>query len=306
MYPGIQRSGPNGRSGKRERAPGNVSRNRFWITLVDVHPGTPDNSEWLAAFGDSASGGFVHVMGLAKTPEALHEAIGRELAGHGWRAASFDDTEPLAALKGRESLSEAFEEMEKALLRTGDLQFGRFFLYPAEELSTPEWLALEAEDRRLTITQSTVLTNLSRMLQSLTLPQLDHSVGVTGQGTDALHIHLPHRDEAELDLTILVTSDTEITVDYEYGHLHFNREVGTDWVDQALDFLYGALQGGVKVEIWSTDGRLEHSRALILLENGDWHPFPLWSTTPTPGPSGEPTVVKVLSFLGGQAPGPGP
>lgn len=274
-----------------------MSPNRFWIALVDVRPGTTDNAEWLDAFGDSASGGFVHVMGLARTPEAFEQDVGRELAGHGWRAASFGDLELLAALKGREPLSAAFEEMEKNLLRTGELQFGRFFLYPSDELPIPEWLALEAEDRRLTLTQSTVLSNLSRMLQHLTLPLLDQSVGLTGQGTDELHINLPHREDTELDLTILVTSDDEVTIDYEYGHLHFNAAMGSDWVGQALEFIYGALQGGVKVEIWTTGSRLEHSRALILLENGDWHPFPLWSAAPEPEPSREPTLVKLLSFL---------
>ena len=273
-----------------------MSSERFWIALVDVHPDTPQNPDWLETFGENASGGFVHVMGLARSPEAFERTVRDDLATHAWRAASFDDLELLSDLKSREPLSAAFEAMEKELLRTGDLQFGRFFLYPPDEIGIPEWLTHESEDRRLTLTQSMVLSNLSRMLRHLELPLLDRGIGLTGQGSEMLEVHLPHRDESELDVTVLVHVDEEITIDYEYGHVHFNASVGADWTSQALEFLYGALQAGVKVEIWATGDKLEQSRASILLENGDWHPFPLWSATPEPVP-GEPSVVKLLSFL---------
>lgn len=273
-----------------------MSPDRFWITLVDVIPDTPDNQDWLEYFGDSAAGGFVHVMGMARSPAGLQEAITAELAGHRWIPRAFDDLELLTDLKSREPLSQAFEEMEAELLRTGELRFGRFFLYPSHELSTMEWLAREAEDPRLSFTQSTVLNNLSGMFRELSLPRLDEGIGLTGQGREELEIHVPHQDETELDLTIQVRMDEEITVDYEYGHVHFNPGVGEDWVSQALDFVYGALQGGVKVEIWATGDKLEQSQASILLDNGEWYPLALWSATPDPAPAAEPQVVKFLSF----------
>lgn len=278
-----------------------MSSDRFWIALVDVHPDSPDNPDWLEMFGDSASGGFVHVMGMARTPESFQREIRRELANSGWRAASFDDLELLSDLKSKEPLSDAFEEMEKTLLRTGELQYGRFFLYPPDDVATPKWLAQESEDRRLTLTQSAVLNNLSRMLRHLSLPQLDQGIGLTGQGSEILEIHLPHREPSELDVTILVQQDDEITVDYEYGHVHFNSAAGADWNNQALEFIYGALQGGVKVEMWASGDKLEHSRALILLENGDWHSFAMWSATPGSVPEEAPSIVKFLSFLGPEA-----
>jgi hypothetical protein len=279
------------------KAPDAVSLDRFWIVLVDVHPDSPDNADWVRMFGDSAGGGFVHVMGLAPGPEAFQREIRKDLAGHGWEAASFDDLELLSDLKAREPLSAAFESMEKDVLRTGELQFARFFLYPPADIATTEWLAQESEDQRLSLTQSTLLANLSRMLRHLTLSQLDEGIGLTGQGSEILEIHLPHQNSSELDVTILVRRDEEVTVDYEYGHVHFNSSVGADWVSQALEFIFGALQGGVKVEIWADGDKLQQSRALILLENGDWHPFPMWSATPSAA-LGEPaSIVKVLSFV---------
>ncbi|MEX0790276.1 MAG: hypothetical protein WD178_05810 [Actinomycetota bacterium] len=274
-----------------------MSPDRLWIVLVDVRPDSPDNPAWLETFGDSAGGAFVHVMGLAPHSEAFQGAVGETLAGQGWRAATFDDLELLSDLKSREPLSASFEAMEGHLLRTGELQFGRFFLYPREDIATSKWLASESQDRRLTLTQSSLLSNLARMLGHLTLPGLDQGIGLTGQGSEVLEVHLPHRDQSELDLTILVRLDEEITIDYEYGHVHFNPSAGPDWVNQALEFLYGALQAGVKVEIWAAGDRLEQSRALILLENGDWHPFAMWSATPDAPAAGAPGIVKVLSFL---------
>lgn len=274
-----------------------MSTDRFWIALVDVRPDTPDNPEWLDSFGDSSAGGFVHVMGMARNAPAFQQDVADDLATQGWVAAGFDDVELLSALRTREPLSPAFEEMEQALLETGELQFGRFFLYPSEESSPQDWLAQEAEDRRLTNTQRTVLSNLSRMLRHLTLPQLDEGIGLTGQGTDVLEVHLPHRNLEELDLTILVRLDGEITVDYEYGHVHFTPALGDDWLNQALEFVYGALQGGVRVEIWATGTRLDQSRPLILLDSGEWFAFPLWSSTPESRRGNSPTLVKTLSFL---------
>lgn len=274
-----------------------MSPDRFWIALVDVRPDDPGNPAWLESFGDSAGGAFVHVMGLAPHPKAFRKAIRDDLARQGWLAATFDEIELLSDLKSREPLSAAFEEMERKVLRTGELQLGRFFLYPLEDIATIEWLADESEDRRLSLTQSAVLSNLSGMLRQLTLPQLDQGIGLTGQGSEVLEVHLPHRDPLELDLTILIRQEEEITIDYEYGHVHFNSAAGADWVSQALEFVYGALQAGVKVEIWVAGDKLQQSRALILLENGDWHPFPMWSATPD-GPAGDaPAIVKVLSFL---------
>ncbi|HEX2148810.1 MAG TPA: hypothetical protein VHI31_01350 [Actinomycetota bacterium] len=274
-----------------------MSPDRFWIVLVDVLPDAPDNADWLRSFGDSAGGGFVHVIGLAPNTESFQQAIRDDLATHGWVASTFSDLELLSDLKSREPLSPAFEEMEKEVVRTGELQFGRFFLYPLEDVVTTDWLAQESQDRRLSLTQSTLLSNLSRMLRHLTLTQLDQGMGLTGQGSDILEVHLPHRNAGELDLTILARRDEDITIDYEYGHVHFNASVGADWISQALEFIYGALQGGVKVEIWATGDKLERSRALILLENGDWHPFLAWSATPDPMAGDSPTIVKVLSFV---------
>ncbi|HEX2052777.1 MAG TPA: hypothetical protein VHJ78_03490 [Actinomycetota bacterium] len=270
---------------------------RFWIALVDVFPGTPDDPEWVESFGDAAGGGFVHVLGMAKDAAAFRRAVAEALSGHGWEARGFEEVELLAAVKAREPLSPALEALESQLLRTGRLQFSRFFLYPRDESSTAAWLDQEAQDGRLSLTQSTVLANLARMLSSVELPELDESVGLTGQGSEELEVHLPHRSEAGLDLSILVRSDAEITVDYEYGHLHFSPELGNDWIGQALEFVYGALQGGVKVEIWATGDKLEQSRALLLLENGDWFPFPAWAATPDPDPAAEPVAVTKLSFL---------
>ncbi|HEX2148738.1 MAG TPA: hypothetical protein VHI31_00980, partial [Actinomycetota bacterium] len=159
-----------------------MSPDRFWITLVEVIPDTPDNQDWLEYFGDGAAGGFVHVMGMARSPAGLQEAITTELARHRWIPRAFDDLELLTDLKSREPLSLAFEEMEAELLQTGDLQFGRFFLYPSQEQSTMEWLAREAEDPRLSFTQSTVLNNLSGMFRQLSLTRLDEGIGLTGQG----------------------------------------------------------------------------------------------------------------------------
>lgn len=274
-----------------------MSADRVWIALVDVHPDSPDNPDWLDLFGDGAGGGFVHVMGLTPGPEALQRAIDAELAAHGWAAASVDDIELLSDLKSREPLSAAFETMEQQLLRTSEMQFGRFFLYPPADIPTTEWLAQESEDERLSLSQSSMLNNLSRMLRHLTLPQLDEGIGLTGQGSDILQIHLPQQNPSELDVTILVHRDEEVTVDYEYGHVHFNSSLGADWLSQALEFVFGALQGGVKVEIWADGDKLRQSRALILLENGDWHPFPMWSATPDPVVDDPPSIVKVLSFL---------
>ncbi|CAN5848793.1 hypothetical protein BH23ACT12_BH23ACT12_22390 [soil metagenome] len=274
-----------------------VSPDRFWIALVDVRPYAPDNPAWLETFGDSSGGAFVHVMGMASNPAAFQKVINDNLAEPGWHAATYEDLELLSEMKSREPLSAAFEEMERRVLRSGELQFGRFFLYPLDDIATSEWLASESEDRRLSLTQSTLLSNLSRMLRHLTLPRLDEGIGLTVQGTGALEVHLPHRDSLELDLTILVRQEEEITIDYEYGHVHFNASVGADWVDQALEFLYSALQAGVKVEIWATGDKLQQSRALILLENGDWHPFPTWSATPDAQSGEAPVIVKVLSFL---------
>lgn len=270
---------------------------RFWIALVDVSPVTPDNAEWLEAFGGSSGGGFVHVLGMARDRDGFRRVVQDDLARHGWVAGAFEEIERLSIVKAREPLSPALEELEERLLRTGDLQFGRFFLYPRQEASIAEWLAQEAADERLTLTQSAVLSNLSRMLSSLDLPQLDDGVGLTGQGSPELEISLPHRSDEELDLVIVVRSDDEIVMDYGYGHLHFAPEAGNDWIGQALEFLYGALQGGVKIEIWATGDKLEQSRALLLLENGDWYPLPMWSATPDPEAARPPAVVKTLSFL---------
>lgn len=237
-------------------------------------------------------------MGLARNADALRRRVGAELANYGWSAASFDDVELLSAVKAREPLSHAFEEMERLLLKTGQLQFGRFFLYPLAELASAQWLAEESEDPRLSATQSALLENLAQMLGQLAPDLIAEDIGLTGQGTQTVDIFLPHREESELDLTIRVRGDVEITVDYGYGHLHFCGERGGEWALQALDFIYGALQGGVRVEIWARDGTVGWSRALLLLENGDWSPMTAWSALPEPLPETQPSVVKLLGFTG--------
>lgn len=274
-----------------------MGTDRFWIALVDVRPNASDNTDWLEYFGENAAGGFVHVMGLARSPERFQQSIQAELQGRNWTAHSFDDLELLSTVKAREPLSSAFEALERELLRTGELQFGRFYLYPADQADPSDWLSSEGGDERLSRTQRIVLSNLAGMLRSLPLPGLGEGIGLTGQGTDELEIHLPHREPAELDVTILVRMDEEITVDYEYGHLHFLQREGEEWVDEALEFIYSSLQGGIRVEIWAVGDKLSHSRASILLENGEWFAFPMWSASLSPPAAEAPTETKLLSFL---------
>lgn len=278
-----------------------MGRGRFWIALVDVRPDTDTNPNWLEHFGDSAAGGFVHVMGLAPSSKQFVEMIREELSGFGWQAVSVDELELMSELKSREKLSPSFDAMEERLLQTGETQFGRFFLYPTNELTTPEWLATEAQDSRLTATQSTVVGNLGKMLESVDLPDLGSGVGVTGQGQESLEIVLPHRDPAESALRIRVVADSLITFDHGFGHIHF--EPGPDWVTDALELVYGALQGGVRVEIW-TDPKgttVEQSRVSMLLENGEWQAVAAWSASRNLDRRNEPDTVRVLSFAGARS-----
>jgi hypothetical protein len=271
-----------------------------WIGLVDLQPIEPDDPNWTEEFHDAA-GAYCYAAALATSAPGFETAVSDELASYGWKAVSFDDAQ---TLEGFNDPSDELRLLGIATTETGDPHFATFHLYPKESLSTAEWLRSSAGDPDFSPTQKTVLEELAKMIEAVDPPLLDEGLSID-ETEDGIELHLPHVDEDELDLWILVKPEGELTVDHGYGRLVFSeQEDGPAWLLDGYTFIHAALMGEVKVEIWEADGELEKSRTLVLAEDGEWEFEGALAESDGVSFDDPPTRTKVIDFTG-EALGPG-
>ena len=120
------------------------------------------------------------------------------------------------------------------------------------------------------------------MLKQIELPLLD--------GLDMAHeedriiVNLTHHEGIGAPDLAVSVGDAEIVVDYGLSHAHSGKRAEDRPLDDAYDFIYSALQGGVKVEVWDRpDATIERTRTCILIEDRGWEPYT--AEAPRPAPS---------------------
>ena len=236
----------------------------------------------------------MYVLALANDAGTFRSAVAEDLAKRHWLATEFQEVEPFGERATRAPVAQELFDLEDELLVTGEPQFGTWHLYFGEETSTTEWLRGEARSPDRSEAQKLVLDALGRMLEQVDTPRLG---GVSLQeDEDELTVTLAHEDETMPGLEVFVEKG-QVVIDHGYGHLHFSEDKSPDWVDEALQFLYSALQGGVKVDVWEQDGELEKSMTFILLKGGEtWGEYVGWARTPDPSFDGLPTETRILTF----------
>lgn len=266
-----------------------------WIALVHIEPDVPGNPEWIKDFGNSSTGAFVNVLALAHDGESFKAAVAADLAGNNWRATDFEDLESFFDRSTNTAVAQELFDLADELAASGEPQFATWHLYFDEDTSTTEWLRLEAQSAGRSEPQIKVLDALAGMLDTLETSGLD---GVSIEEDDEeITVVLAHEDESSFDFGIMVGRD-HVVIDHGYGHLHFSQDSSPEWMDDAVQFIFNALQGGVKVEAWEKKGELERSRTFIKLEGGEeWGEYSAWALEPNPSFDDTPTETKIISFI---------
>ncbi|MGQ0679413.1 MAG: hypothetical protein ACT4OM_07140 [Actinomycetota bacterium] len=266
-----------------------------WIGLVHVVPDKPDNVLWTEDFGSSTTGAYVHILAFASDKPSYQACIVEDLAANGWRADEIDEVQEFSSWSsGREVAPELFECAEELLI-SGEPQFGTWHLYfDDDDTSTEQWLMKEAQAPDRSEAQTRVLESLSRMLEQVDATALD-GISLQEEGPE-LTIGLNHVDDAIPELEVIVGVD-HIVVDHGFGHLHFSAGKQQDYLEEAMEFLFGALQGGVRVDAWMVEGELVKSMTYALLEGGsEWTEYSAWASEPDPSFDEPPTQTMVLNF----------
>lgn len=265
-----------------------------WIALVHIAPDEPGNPAWTKDFGNSSTGAYVNVLAMASDAESFRSVVAEDLAGNNWLATDFEDMEPFSDRSTSAAVTQELFDLEDELIATGDPQFATWHLYFDEDTSTTEWLRLEAQSDGRSEPQIKILDALAAMLERVEAPSLE---GVSiEEDAEELTVVLAHEDESSYDFGILIGKD-QVVIDHGYGHLLYSEEKSSDWMEEVLQFIFNALQGGVKVEAWEQDGELERSRTFIMLEGTEaWAEYSAWAVAPNPSFDDPPTETRIISF----------
>jgi hypothetical protein len=265
-----------------------------WIGLVEVKPIRDDEPRWREHFGPAA-GGFASPVAFATDASEFQQAIGAALREVGGEAVYFEDVETLQSRRAQLRDPDLFSDLAAELERSGQPQLGSFHLFGAEEFeSSAEWLESQSERGDLTKLQSQTLREIGRMLGRLDLPLLG---GVSLANEEArVIVNLTHRTDGRPDLGVSIGED-DVVVEYGLGHAHFGGGVEKTPLGDANSFIFSALQGGVKIEVWEKPGgTIDRTRTLILAVDGAWDPLTTVATNPSVSFDTSPTYTRVLSF----------
>ncbi len=94
---------------------------------------------------------------------------------------------------------------------------------------------------------------------------------------------------------VTIQNDDDIVVDYGLGHVHFERRATDDGhIEAASQFTSSALQGGIKLEVWESQGVIDKLRTLILMEDGGWDPYSATASTQSPSFDDPPTYSNAV------------
>jgi hypothetical protein len=236
-----------------------------WVGLVTVVPGV-DASLWSEEFG-KAQGGVTWALAMAANESEFRESVGRLVVEEGWAAEGWEDVATFSKTFADEDAPEELQEARLEVMKSGEPQLTTFYLFRPPDFGADEGWVGQLDKTDFTPLQVEIAEDLQGMTQEVDLPLL---LGVSAVEKDgAVEFLLYHSDEESPNLSIEVEGSS-ITVDYEYGHIHFRESDGDDWIDYALTFVSSALQGGAKIEMWDEDGEPVISRTLLLDDEGGW------------------------------------
>jgi hypothetical protein len=264
-----------------------------WIGLVEVKPTSWGEAQWREHFGEAA-GGFATAVALVTNAVEFQGAIAAALPEVGGKAVSFDDVETLESRRAQLRDGNLHDDLVAELERSRQPQFGVFYSYGAEEFeSSADWLESQSERRDVTKLQSQVIRQIAGVLRDLDLPLL--GVDLTSKD-DRIVVNLTHGSDGDPYLAVSVAND-EVVVDYGLSHAHFGGDGEEKRVDEACDFIFSALQGRVKIEVWEkADGTIDRTRTSIMVEDGAWEFYTADAPSPSPSFDEPPTYTKLLSF----------
>jgi hypothetical protein len=272
-----------------------MANGAIWIGLVEVKPVRDDEPRWRDHFGPAA-GGFANPVAFATDASGFQQAIAAALREVGGEAVSFEDVETLQSRRAQMGDSDLFSGLAAELERSGQPQLGSFHLFGAEEFeSSAKWLESQSERGDLTKLQSQTLREIGRMLGRLDLPLLG---GVSLASEEArVIVNLTHGTDGHPDLGVSIGED-DVVVEYGLGHAHFGGAVEEKTpLGDANSFIFSALQGGVKIEVWEKPGgTIDRTRTSILAVDGTWDPLTTVATNPSVSFDTSPTYTRVLSF----------
>ncbi|MEP6753249.1 MAG: hypothetical protein ABI959_10945 [Candidatus Dormiibacterota bacterium] len=272
----------------------NPSARPVWIGLVEAAPIKADDPKWTENFRHS-SGGVTTGVAFAVDAAEFRDQIAEALAEVGASPTSFEDVETMVARLASQPDANPQHELIEELRLTGLAQLGTFHLYgPQEFESNSDWLEAAADWDDLTELQREVMRQLAGMLRSLDLPFLDFVDLDTPDGSTV--VRLSHKDEDGLDLEVRIAADDEVVVDYGPGHVHFPGGHAQQGLDDVLDFIFAAFQGGVMVEVWKEGDSIDRVRTSIQAEGGGWRTYSSTTSTDSATFDDEPSNRRLLGF----------
>jgi hypothetical protein len=265
-----------------------------WIGLVEVKPRRQGEPHWREHFGEAA-GGFATAVALVTSADEFQRAIAAALTEVGGEAVAFDDVETLESRRAQLRDGNLHEDLVAELEGSGQPQLGVFHNYGAEEFeSGADWLESQSESSDLTKLRSQVLRQIAGMLRDLKLPLLGGVNLANEEGR--IVVNLTHEIDGGPDLAVSV-GDDDVVVGYGLSHAHFGGDGEKKPVDDAYDFIFSALQGRVKIDVWEkADGTIDRTRTSIMVEDGGWESYTADAPSPSPSFDEPPTYTKLLSF----------
>lgn len=258
-----------------------------WVGLVNIGPAPGHEDAW-NTMHDGQGGAVVWAAGRADHDAVFRRLVSDAADDRGWHVRSIDDVQqhtPSGADTVLDVIAAELDDTDVAVA------WGPMVFYPDEDLSDSAFLAEMAQDAELTELQALVVATLSDMLSTLDLPRLD---GTSFEVNDGVEVVLSPLDDHDHDLVIAIGDDT---VDVDYGWAHETFDVADDdGLDWALQFILSALQGGVKVEVFRSWGRVRKVRTHVLMEGENWqHAFTMGMFIP-PGFRDPQPTTHVVGF----------
>jgi hypothetical protein len=271
-----------------------MAKGVVWIGMVEVKPTSQGEARWREHFGEAA-GGYATAVALVTSAVEFQRAVAGALTEVGGEAVAFDDVETLESRRAQLRDGNPHEDLVAELKRSGQPQLGVFHNYGAEEFeSSADWLESQSERADLTKLQSQVLRQIAAMLGDLDIPLLGGVNLANEEGR--IVVNLTHESDGGLDLAVSV-GDDEVVVDYGLSHAHFGGDGEKKRLDDAYDFIFSALQGGVKIEVWEKpDGTIDRTRTSIMVDDGAWESYTTHAASQSPSFEEPPTYTKLLSF----------
>lgn len=264
-------------------------RIQTWVVLVDIRPEPEHVAAWTTAHGGHG-GAIAWAAAHARDEGALRGVLAEAAAEQGWLVRDVDDVARWPTTGSTAFLQELVAELQA----TGDRQvvWGPLQIYPDEDLSDPDFLAEMARVDGLTPLQVEVVETMADMLARVDLPRLD-GASFHLEDDDAV-VALSPVDERDHELVVAV-GDATVDVDYGWAHEIFDVS-DDDGLDTLYQFLLSALQGGVKVKVFRSWGRIRKVQTYVLMDGETWrHAYTMGMFIP-PGFRDPPPTTHLFGF----------